>query len=192
MGKRTIQKDLFCLPWTQTILGTHYEEKINFMALDWLTRVNFKPAMLGICVNRIHASNEAIRNKGEFSVNVPSVDMVEITDYPGLVSGKNVDKSGLFEIFYGRLKSAPLIKQCPVSMECKVVQTVDLPTNTFFIAEIIDIYSEDRFLTEGKPDVKKINPFLLTMPDNRFWSIGECVGKAWNSGKTVGERLKQR
>ncbi len=52
--------------------------------------------------------------------------------------------------------------------------------------------SEDRFLTEGEPDVKKINPFLLTMPDNRFWSIGECVGKAWNAGKTVGERLKQR
>jgi len=192
MGKRTIQKDLFCLPWTQTILGTHYEGKINFMALDWLTRVNFKPAMLGICVNRIHASNEAIRNTGEFSVNVPSVDMVEITDYTGLVSGKNVDKSGLFEFFYGQLKTASMIKQCPVSMECKVIQTVDLPTNTFFIAEIIDIYSEDRFLTEGKPDVKKMNPFLLTMPDNRFWSIGECVGRAWNAGKTLGERLKQR
>jgi flavin reductase (DIM6/NTAB) family NADH-FMN oxidoreductase RutF len=162
------------------------------MALDWLTRVNFQPAMLGICVNRVHASNEAVRDSGEFSVNVPSVDMVDITDYTGLVSGKNVDKSGLFEIFYGQLKSAPMIKLCPLSIECKVIQTVDLPTNTFFIAEIIDIYSEDRFLTEGKPDVKKINPFLLTMPDNSFWSIGECVGKAWNAGKAEGERLKQR
>lgn len=192
MEKIKIKKDLFCLPGTQTILGTHFEGKVNFMALDWLTRVNFQPAMLGICVNRLHASNEAIRNSGEFSVNVPSVDMVDITDYTGLVSGKNVDKSGLFEIFYGQLKSAPMIKLCPLSMECKVLQTVDLPTNTFFIAEIFDIYSEDRFLTEGKPDVKKINPFLLTMPDNRFWSLGECVGKAWNAGKTVGERLKQR
>jgi flavin reductase (DIM6/NTAB) family NADH-FMN oxidoreductase RutF len=192
MEKITIKKDLFCLPWTQTILGTLFAQKINFMALDWVTRVNFQPAMLGICVHRIHASNEAIRNSGEFSVNVPSVDMVDITDYTGLVSGKHVDKSGLFEIFYGQLKSAPMIKLCPLSMECKVIQAVDLPTNTFFIAEIIDIYSEDRFLTEGKPDVKKMNPFLLTMPDNRFWSVGECVGKAWNAGKTVGERLKQR
>ena len=191
MEKIKIKKDLFCLPWTQTILGTHFEGKVNFMALDWLTRVNFQPAMLGICVNRMHASNEANRSSGEFSVNVPSIDMVDITDYTGLVSGKNVDKSGLFEIFYGQLKSAPMIKLCPLSMECKVTQTVDLPTNTFFVAEIIDIYSEDRFLTEGKPDVKKINPFLLTMPDNRFWSIGECVGKACNAGKPVGERLKQ-
>jgi flavin reductase (DIM6/NTAB) family NADH-FMN oxidoreductase RutF len=191
MGKRTIQKELFCLPWTQTILGTRYEERTNFMALDWLTRVNFKPPMLGICVNTMHASNAAIRTTGEFSVNVPSVEMVEITDYTGLVSGKDVDKSGLFDIFYGQLRSAPMISQCPVSMECKVIQRVELPTNTFFIAEIIDIYSEDRFLTEGKPDIKKINPFLLTMPDNRYWSIGECVGKAWNAGSTIRERLKR-
>ena len=192
MEKTRIKKDLFCLPWTQTILGTHFKGKANFMALDWLTRVNFQPAMLGICVNRAHASNEAIRDSGEFSVNVPSVDMVDVTDYTGLVSGKNVDKSGLFEIYYGQLKSAPMIKLCPITMECKVIQTVDLPTNTFFIAEIIDVYSEDCYLTEGKPDVKKINPFVLTMPDNRFWSIGECVGKAWNAGKAVGERLKQK
>jgi flavin reductase (DIM6/NTAB) family NADH-FMN oxidoreductase RutF len=191
MEKIKIKKDLFCLPWTQTILGSHFEGRVNFMALDWLTRVNFQPAMLGVCVNRTHASNEAIRKSGEFSVNVPSVDMVDVTDYTGLVSGKNVDKSGLFEIFYGQLKHAPMIRQCPLSMECKVTKIVDLPTNTFFIAEIIDIYSEERFLTEGKPDVKKIDPFLLTMPDNSFWSVGECVGKAWNAGKAVGERLKK-
>lgn len=69
MEKRTIKKDLFCLPWTQTILGTHYEGRVNFMALDWLTRVNYQPPMLGICVNKVHASNAAIRDTGEFSVN---------------------------------------------------------------------------------------------------------------------------
>jgi flavin reductase (DIM6/NTAB) family NADH-FMN oxidoreductase RutF len=190
MEKATIKKDLFCLPWTQTILGTHYEGKANFMALDWLTRVNYQPPMLGICVNKMHASNTAVRDTGEFSVNVPSTDMVEITDYTGLVSGKRADKSGLFEVFYGELKAAPMIKTCPITMECKVVQTVELPTNTFFIGEIVNIYSEERFLTDGNPDVKKINPFVLTMPDNRFWSIGECVGKAWDAGKSLRDRLK--
>ena len=192
MQKKTIQKELFCLPWTQTILGTKYEGRANFMALDWLTRVNITPPMLGICVNMMHASNVAIRNTGEFSVNIPSVEMIELTDYTGLVSGKSVDKSGLFDIFYGQMKSAPMISQCPMSMECKVVQTVELPTHTFFIAEIIDIYSEDRFLTEGKPDVKKINPFVLTMPDNKYWSIGDCVGKAWSAGNTVRDSLRQK
>ncbi|MDY6950656.1 MAG: flavin reductase family protein [Thermodesulfobacteriota bacterium] len=189
--KKTIkQKNLFCLPWAQTILGTHLKGKANFMALDWLTRVNFKPAMLGICVNKGNASHDAIVDTQEFSVNLPSVDMVEVTDYTGLASGKVVDKSGLFEVFYGDLQSAPMITQCPLSIECQVIKTVDLPTNAFFIAEILNIYTEDRFLTDGKPDVEKMNPFLLTMPDNRFWSLGECIGKAWNAGKNWRKRSR--
>ncbi len=191
MGKITIEKNLFCLPWTQTILGTHLEGRVNFMALDWLTRVNYNPPMLGICVNKMNASHSAILETGEFSINIPSVDMVEVTDYTGLVSGKRVDKSGLFEVFYGELKAAPMIVRCPITMECKVIKNVELPTNRFFIAEIINIYSEEQFMTDGKPDVKKVNPFLLTMPDNRFWSVGECVGKAWKEGNALRERLKQ-
>jgi flavin reductase (DIM6/NTAB) family NADH-FMN oxidoreductase RutF len=114
-----------------------------------------------------------------------------VTDYTGLVSGKRVDKSGLFEVFYGELKSAPMITDCPITIECRVSQTIDLPTNSFFIAEIVNIYSEERFLTDGKPDVTKVRPFVLTMPDNRFWAIGESVGKAWNAGKAFRKRLKQ-
>ncbi|MGD9345804.1 MAG: flavin reductase family protein [Candidatus Aminicenantes bacterium] len=192
MEKITVKKDLFCLPWTQTILGTHLGGKVNFMALDWLTRVNYQPPMLGICVNRNNASSEAILNTQEFSVNVPNIDMVEITDYTGIVSGKSVDKSDLFPVFYGDLKAAPMITSCPLTMELKLAKTVDLPTNYFFIGEIINIYTEEQFLTDGKPDIAKIKPFLLTMPDNKFWSIGECVGKAWSDGVAMRDRLKNK
>ena len=191
MKKITIEKNLFCLPWTQTILGTLHNGKPNFMALDWVTRANFNPPMMGICVNNGHASNAAVRATGEFSINVPDVDMVEVTDYAGLVSGKNTDKSGLFEVFSGDLKSAPMITACPINLECRVVRTVDLPTNTFFIGEIVNIYTEDRFLTDGKPDVKKVRPFLLTMPDNGYWAVGENLGKAWQAGKALKERLEK-
>jgi len=177
------QKNLFCLPWAQTILGTHLNGRANYMALDWLTRVNFKPAMLGICVNRTNASHDAIVAASEFSINVPSVGMVGVTDYVGMVSGKRIDKSDLFEVFYGELKAAPMIKECPLNIECMVVQTIELPTNSFFIAEIINIYCDDEFMTEGKPDTAKIKPFVLTMPDNRFWAIGDCIGRAWHEGK---------
>jgi flavin reductase (DIM6/NTAB) family NADH-FMN oxidoreductase RutF len=191
MEKIKIKKDLFCLPWTQTILGTHLNGKVNFMALDWLTRVNYQPPMLGICVNQNNASSTAIKDTREFSVNVPSEDMTEITDYAGVVSGKNVDKSRLFPVFYGELKAAPMITSCPITIECQLVETVQLPTNNFFIGEIFQIYSEERFLSEGKPDVKKIKPFLLTMPDNRFWSIGKKIGNAWKDGVAMRDRLNQ-
>ena len=177
------QKNLFCLPWTQTILGTHLAGKVNYMALDWLTRVNFKPAMLGICVNKSNGSHVAIIETGEFSINVPSTDMVVITDYTGLVSGKRSDKSELFEVFYGELKAAPLIQECPLNIECRLSQRVDLPTNSFFIAEIVNIYCEDILMTDSKPDITKIKPFVLTMPDNRFWALSDCIGKAWHTGK---------
>jgi flavin reductase (DIM6/NTAB) family NADH-FMN oxidoreductase RutF len=177
------QKNIFCFPWALTILGTHHHGKVNFMALDWLTRVNITPAMLGICVNKSHASHEAIIAAGEFSVNLPTIDMIEKTDYVGLVSGKHTDKSDVFDVYYGELKSAPLISECPLAIECKLSQTVTLPTHSFFIAEMINIYAEDECLSDGKPDIMKMKPFLLTMPDNNYWAIGENLGKAWNIGK---------
>ena len=90
------QKNLFCLPWTQTILGTHLHGRVNFMALAWLTRVNIHPPMLGICVNPNNGSHGAIVETGMFSINVPDEDLVAETDYTGLVSGRQVDKSALF------------------------------------------------------------------------------------------------
>jgi flavin reductase (DIM6/NTAB) family NADH-FMN oxidoreductase RutF len=183
MKKIFDQKNLFCLPWPQTILGTHLDGKVNFMTLDWLTLVNFKPAILGICVNKGNATHGAIIDTGEYSINVPGTDMVAVTDYTGLVSGKRTDKSDLFEVFYGELQAAPMIQECPLNLECKVVQRVDLPTNSFFIAEIITIYSDESVMTDNKPDITKIKPFVLTMPDNRFWAIGDFIGKAWHEGK---------
>lgn len=189
MDKIAVDASLFSLPGTQTILGTHFEGRVNFMALDWLTRVNFDPPMLGICVNRKNASYEAISATGQFSVNIPTVDMMEITDLTGLVSGRKMEKGDLFPVSYGRLKAAPLIEPCPVNLECSVVETVELPTNGFFIGEIVGLYTEEKYLSEGHPDVKKIRPFLLTMPDNRFWAVGKTIGKAWSAG---GALLRER
>jgi flavin reductase (DIM6/NTAB) family NADH-FMN oxidoreductase RutF len=84
--------------------------------------------------------------------------MVKATDYCGLVSGKTIDKSQVFEMFYGELQTAPMIAAYPLSIECKLVDTIDLPTNIFFIGEIIASYTEEQYLTDGKLDIKKMNP----------------------------------
>jgi flavin reductase (DIM6/NTAB) family NADH-FMN oxidoreductase RutF len=80
-----------------------------------------------------------------------------------------------------------MIRECPLSLECRLVNAVDLPTNSLFIGEIVGAYSEERYLTEGKPDIKKISPFTLTMPDNNYWKIGGNAGKAWSVGKNFGK-----
>lgn len=59
------------------------------------------------------------------------------------------------------------------------MDNLDYSTNHLFIGEIGASYTEDDCLTDGKPDIKKINPLLLTMPDDSYWTVGDYVGKAW-------------
>ena len=100
------------------------------------------------------------------SINIPNTDMVAATDFTGLVSSRRSDKSSLFEVFYVEMKAAPMIQECPLNIECRVVQTVELPTNSFFIAEIITIDCDGSVMTDSKPDIEKIKAFALTMPDS--------------------------
>jgi len=80
------------------------------------------------------------------------------------------------------LKHAPMIKECPVSVECRLIQTVKLPKAELLIGEIINAYGDEKYMTDGKLDIKKIKPFTLTMPDNNYQAVGELVGKAWKDG----------
>jgi flavin reductase (DIM6/NTAB) family NADH-FMN oxidoreductase RutF len=182
MNRINIGPNTFVYPNPVTLLGVNVERRANFMALGWVSRVNANPPMLGIGVGKAHHTIKGIVETKTFSVNFPGADMVEVTDYCGLVSGKTTDKSQVFEIFYGELETAPMIAECPLSLECKLVDKVDLPTNIFFIGEIIASYTEEKYLTDGKLDIKKMNPLLLTMPDNSYWAVGSYIGKAWNIG----------
>jgi len=185
-----IGNNAFVLPEPQTIVGSMLEGKPNFMALAWITRLNYKPCLMGIAINKGHATHKAIMKTRQFSVNLPSVDMVEATDYVGLASGNRTDKSEVFDIHYGVLGKAPLIKECPLSMEFELVQEVDMPTNTMFIGELKAAWSEECFLTDGYVDIEKVRPMTLSMPDNNYWAVGEKIGRAWHEGKALRNRLK--
>lgn len=187
-----IGDNAFIIPEPQTILGTMIGGKPNFMALAWITRLNYKPCIMGMGVNQGHASNAAIRENGQFSINIPDTSMVEITDYVGLASGNRTDKSELFDVHFGELENAPLIKDCPLSMEFKLIETVELPSNTLFVGELMAAWTEERYMTDGYVDVEKVRPFTLTMPDNRFWAVGEQVGRAWHDGKAIRDKLKRQ
>jgi len=180
--KMKYKTNVFTCPMPVTLLGVMVDGKPNFMALGWVTRVNANPPMIGCGVAKNHYTNRGISENRTFSINVPSVDMMEKTDYCGLVSGKTADKSTIFTIFYGDSGSAPMIDECPLCIECRLVRVAEYPTNNFYTGEIISSYIGEQFLTSGSPDIKKINPLLLTMPDNRYWEVGDYKGDAWNAG----------
>ncbi len=184
MNKKKIGPNIL-IPMPMGIIGTHVGGKANFMAVGWISRANANPPMIAAGIGRHHATCDGIMQCGEFSVNIPGKDLLVKTDYAGIVSGKKVDKSGIFEIFYGDLKSAPMAAGAILSLECRVVQSVELPTNTLFIGEITGAWSEERHLEGDAVNFAGSGAYFLTMPDNRYWAFGESIGKAWSDGKVL-------
>jgi flavin reductase (DIM6/NTAB) family NADH-FMN oxidoreductase RutF len=165
------------------LVGTQIEGRANFMAVAWVTRVNGNPPMMAVTLNQRHYTPTGIRECQTFSINIPSVELMARTDYCGLVSGRETDKSDLFELFYGDLGTAPMIKECPLNIECKLVDVISLPSHYLFIGKVEAVFADKQCLTGGKPDLEKIKPFVLTMPDNNYWAIGQQIGKAWSIGR---------
>ncbi len=179
--KIKISNNAFIYPMPMVLIGTEFEQKANFMALAWINRVNANPPMVGISVSPEHLTAEAILANHAFSVNVPTVEMREKVDYCGTHSGRETDKSKVFETFAGDVKGAPMVAASPLTMECRVTASHHLPSNILFIAEVAAAYTEQKFLTDGMVDICKLRPITLTMPDNQYWGVGERLGKAWDT-----------
>ena len=104
------------------------------------------------------------------------------------MTGKKTDKAALFDIFYGELKTAPMIGQCPVNMELRLHDVLDYHTHEIFIGELIQTYADEAAVTGGKIDIAKLRPLLFDMASVRYWSLGPAVGKCWNAGKSLKRR----
>jgi flavin reductase (DIM6/NTAB) family NADH-FMN oxidoreductase RutF len=191
LGKKiNIGNNVFVYPMPVTLVGTQVEGRVNFMTMGWISRVNANPPYIGIGINKNHYTTKGIMENGGFSVNFPSSDMVEKTDYCGIVSGRKEDKSKLFEVFYGKFETAPMIKECPLNLECGLVETMEFPTNYLFVGEILAAYSEEQYMTDGKLDIEKMKPLLLTMPDNSYWTVGDYKKPAWKTGMSLKDKRR--
>lgn len=189
MQKIEIGADRIYYPMPCSLIGAIVEGKPNYLTVAWFSMANPKPAYVIAAMNKVHYTNAGVKANRTFSVNIPPAGLVEKMDYCGLVSGRKVDKSGIFETFYGKLGTAPMIKECAFNAECRLVQTVDLPMEELFIGEIVAAYSEERYLTDGVPDLRKINPLLLVQAQKKYAALGPDVAPAWETGKKL---MKER
>ncbi len=185
MEKIELAPERIFYPMPCSLVGANVAGKPNYLAVAWFTMVNPKPPYVAVTMNKVHYTNAGIKENGTFSINMPSADMAEATDYCGIVSGSKYDKAKVFDTFYGKLKTAPMIKECPFTAECRLVQTVNLPAEELFIGEIIGIYTEERYLTAGVPDTTKMNPIMLQLPQKTYLALGAEIGPAWEMGKKL-------
>lgn len=184
MGKKNFGSKPLLFPFPVTIVGAQVAGKPNFMAIGYIGIIDDSPSMVALGSLKTHYTNKGIIENKTFSVNIPSQDMIEVTDYVGVTSGEKVDKSKLFDVFYGKLKSAPMIEQCPLNLECKVLDILE-KGGTYYnvIGEIIESYADEKYVTGKYPDMERIKPLLYSVSSARYYSIGQYLGTVGSASK---------
>ena len=170
-------------PMPAVLVGANVGEKPNFMTAAWCGIASRSPSALSVALRKERYTLKGVEEQGTFSINIPSTHMSKQVDFCGIYSGKKKDKSQIFKTFYGVLQSAPLIEECPVNLECKVIHTLDLGSHILVLGEIVETYISDSCLSEGKPDPEKIDPLIYTPDAQRYQRLGEVIGRAFHMGK---------
>lgn len=175
-------------PLPALLVGTIVDGKPNFMTAAWGSIANAEPPMLCVAIRRSRHSRKGIQEDGEFSINVASASQARQVDFCGIESGARVDKVSRcgFTVFYGSLEAAPLIHECPLNLECRVSQIVELPTHSLVIATIVQTHVSEDCLTAGNIDTAKLDPIVyVTSPTRKYARLGEHVADAFSAGMTL-------
>jgi flavin reductase (DIM6/NTAB) family NADH-FMN oxidoreductase RutF len=183
MSRKEIKRGCYLYPMPVVIVGANKEGKPNFMTAAFCSMLNISPPVVVTGLAKRHFTTAGIKESGTFSLSIPSASMMKVTDYCGLVSGHNVDKSGLFKVFYGKLETAPMIEEAPLTMECRLIQNIDFEVDGALIGEVIAVYCDDEYMSGKLPDIEKLDPMVYCMGDNSYRSIGKKLGTAWSVGK---------
>jgi flavin reductase (DIM6/NTAB) family NADH-FMN oxidoreductase RutF len=183
MGKKKLGPQRLLYPMPAVLVGTTINEKSNFMTVAWCAIAAHKPPAVSVALQKDRYTLEGIRKNGTFSVNVPSSNMIKQADFCGVYSGKEKDKSSIFKAFYGTLETAPLIEECPLNLECKVLHYLDLGSHTLVVGEIIETYLSEDCLTNGKVNPEKIDPLIYAPGTMKYYRLGEDIGSAFKIGK---------
>ena len=167
---------LYPLPAVMVSLADQ-EGHPNIITLAWVGTVCTNPPMVSISVRPERYSYPILKETGEFVINLTTKELAFATDYCGVKSGRDVDKfkeMGLTPIPASEVK-APMIKESPVNIECKVRQILPLGSHDMFLAEIVAVDVEERLLDEaGKLHLEKAG--LMAYSHGEYFAMGKKIG----------------
>ena len=135
-----------------------------------------------------HATTDNLAKNPEFTVTFATADTMIASDYVGIVSGRNtpdkIEKTG-WTIEKAPNVNAPVFKEFPMTLECRVKQKIDeSETGYYLVAEIVNILCDEKYLTEdGKPDVEKMKLITFDPVHHTYIQLGKTVGNAFSDGK---------
>jgi flavin reductase (DIM6/NTAB) family NADH-FMN oxidoreductase RutF len=160
-------------PLPAVLVGALVNNKPNFLVIGYICPFAFG-RFIFFSIYRKRYTFGGINENRTFSVNIPTEEMLKEMSICGSKSGRNYDKSNLFDVFYGDLKTAPMIKECPINIECKVSEIITREEGEGVIGRVIKSYIDLECLTNGALDITKVNPLLWSQGagDSLYYSLG--------------------
>jgi len=191
--KLSLPPKTLLLPSPVLIIGTYGSDgKPNMMNAAWGGIVSSKPPCISVSLREATLSYHNIIQSEAFTVNIPSEKYFKEADFVGMVSGRENDKfkeTGLTPE-KSKLVNAPVVKEFPYSLECKLIRQVNLGSHTMFIGEIAGMMADSEVLNPKQlPDIEKVRPLLWgSFGSMAYYNIGNKLGDSFS----VGNELKQK
>lgn len=178
MAKVEWKPGTFIYPIPAVMVTSGNMENSNIMTVAWTGILNTNPAMCYISVRPERYSYNLIKESGEFVINLTNKELAFATDWCGVRSGKNYDKFKEMKLTKENAKhvKCPLIKQSSVSIECKVKEIRELGSHHLFIAEVLSIDADEKYINEkGAFDISKCD--LIAYANGGYYSLDKKIGK---------------
>jgi flavin reductase (DIM6/NTAB) family NADH-FMN oxidoreductase RutF len=178
MSKKEWKSGTFIYPIPAVMVTSGNMEKSNIMTVAWTGILNTNPAMCYISVRPERYSYNLIKESGEFVINLTNKKLTYATDWCGVKSGKDFDKFKEMNLTKEKANyvQCPLIKESPVSVECKVKEIKELGSHTMFLAEVLSIDADEKYIDEnGAFDISKCD--LIAYANGGYYSLDKKIGK---------------
>ena len=203
MGKVEWKAGTFIYPIPAVMVSLGDMDNSNIITVAWTGIINTDPAMCYISVRPTRHSYEMIKKTGEFVINLTTKDLAYATDWCGVKTGAKVDKFKEMKLTKEKANfvNCPMIKESPVSVECKVKEIRELGSHHMFVAEILGINADEKYINEnGAFDISKCD--LIAYSNGNYYSLGKKIGRfgfsvqkkkktAKKSGKTIDKKRKK-
>lgn len=188
MSKVKWKPGTFIYPIPAVMVSCGNMEKSNIITVAWTGILNTNPATVYISVRPNRYSYNIIKKEKEYVINLTTSKLSFATDWCGVKSGEKVDKFKEMHLHKEKANyvKCPMIKESPVSIECKVIEEKDLGSHTMFIAEVLAINTDEKYIDEkGAFDISKCN--LIAYANGGYYSMGKKLG---TFGYSVRKRKK--
>lgn len=161
-------------------------ENYNIITIAWTGTICSDPAMCYISVRKERHSYAIIEQCKEFVINLTTEDLARATDWCGVRSGKDYNKFKEMGLTPGEasIVKAPIINEAPINIECRVKQIIPLGSHDMFIAEVVNVIADEKYLNKetGKFELEEAKPLVYC--HGQYYGLGERKGKfGWSVEK---------